>query len=139
MRHMGHAPNVPFLIYAGASHRFDGWRFCHQTNLRRRTPMKREFQQYRFAWIEGNNITRARLESQFKDKLDDFAKLERAIERELAEHTNCVPWRTSDVERMGCRDGARMAALEFFWARCLDLRCENVATAVETPSLQQRD
>jgi len=95
--------------------------------------MKRQFQQYRFAWIEGNNIARARLESQFKDKLDDFAKLERAIERELAEPTNCVPWRTSDVERMGCRDGARMAALEFFWAHRHEFQREGFATAVETP------
>ena len=95
--------------------------------------MNREFQQYRFAWIEGNNIARARLESQFKDKPGDFEELERAIERELTEPTNWVPWRTSDVEQMGCRDGARMAALEFFWARRLDLRCENVATAVKPP------
>ena len=34
--------------------------------------MNREFQQYRFAWIEAHNIVRARLESQFKDKPDDF-------------------------------------------------------------------
>ena len=78
--------------------------------------MNREFQQYRFARIEAHNVTRARLESQFKDKLTDFEKLETAVKRELVEPTNCVPWRKSDVEQMGCRDGARMAALEFFWA-----------------------
>lgn len=78
--------------------------------------MNREFQQYRFARIEGNNITRARLEAQFKGKLTDFEKLERAVQRELAEPINCIPWRKSDPEQMGCRDGARMAALEFFWA-----------------------
>jgi hypothetical protein len=93
--------------------------------------MNREFQQYRFAWIEAHNIARARLESQFKDKQDDFTKLESAIERELAEPNNCVPWRTSDVEQMGCRDGARLAALEFFWAHHRDLRCENLATGVK--------
>jgi len=95
--------------------------------------MKREFKQYRFAWIEANNIARARLESQFKDKLDDFAKLERAIERELAEATKGVPWRKSEVEQRGSRDGARMAALEFFWARCHEFRHECLATAFGTP------
>ena len=93
--------------------------------------MNRELQQYRFAWIEGNNIARARLESQFKDKPGDFEKLERAIERELAEPTNWVPWRTSDVEQRGSRDGARMAALEFFWARRHEFRHECLATAFE--------
>jgi len=97
--------------------------------------MKREFKQYRFAWIEANNIARARLESQFKDKLDDFAKLERAIERELAEATKGVPWRKSEVEQRGSRDGARMAALEFFWAHRQELQRESFATAAEPSSL----
>ena len=91
--------------------------------------MNREFQQYRFAWIEANNIARARLESQFKDKPTDFVKLERAVQRELAEPTNCVPWRKSDAEQMGCRDGVRMAALEFFWAHRRELRCDNLGIA----------
>jgi hypothetical protein len=75
--------------------------------------MNREFQQYRFARIEAQNVARARLESQFMSGTIDFEKLERAIERELAEPTLSAPWRRSEIEQMGCRDGARMAALEF--------------------------
>ena len=97
--------------------------------------MKREFQQYRFAWIEGNNITRARLESQFMTGTIDFEKLERAIERELAEPAICAQWRRSEIEQMGGRDGARMAALEFFWAHRQELQRESFATAAEPSSL----
>ena len=78
--------------------------------------MNREFQQYRFALIEARNIARARLESQLNGEIVDVQKVERAIEQELAEPTNYAPWRRSEVEQIGCRDGARMAALEFFWA-----------------------
>jgi hypothetical protein len=93
--------------------------------------MNREFQQYRFAWIEGNNITRARLESQFKDGITDLERLEKAIEQELMEETKSAPWRRSEIEQIGCRDGARMAALEFFWAHRQELQRE-VFTATET-------
>ena len=75
--------------------------------------MNRDFQQYRFALIEARNISRARLESQFKGEITDFEKLESAIEQELLEPTKCARWRKSEIEQMGCRDGARMAALEF--------------------------
>jgi hypothetical protein len=91
--------------------------------------MNRELQQYRFAWIEGSNITRARLEAQFKDGITDPERLEKAIEQELTETTKCASWRRSEIEQMGCRDGARMAALEFFWTHRQDLRCDNLAIA----------
>jgi hypothetical protein len=100
--------------------------------------MNREFQQYRFARIEAHNVARARLESQFMTGRIDFDKLERAIERELAEPTICAPWRRSEIEQMGCRDGARMAALEFFWAHRQELQRESFATATETSSLRRR-
>jgi hypothetical protein len=45
--------------------------------------MNREFQQYRFARIEGRNVTRARLQTQFKDGITDLDELENAIALEL--------------------------------------------------------
>jgi hypothetical protein len=41
--------------------------------------MNREFQQYRFARIEARNITRARLEAQFKDGIGGMEEIEKAI------------------------------------------------------------
>ena len=99
--------------------------------------MNREFQQYRFARIEAHNVARARLESQFMTGRTDFEKLERAIERELAELTTCAPWRRSEIEQMGCRDGARMAALEFFWAHRQEFRRESLATAIVSAHQQR--
>ena len=99
--------------------------------------MNREFQQYRFARIEAHNVARARLESQFMSGRIDFEKLERAIEQELAEPTTCAPWRRSEIEQMGCRDGARMAALEFFWAHRQEFRRESLATAIVTAHRQR--
>jgi hypothetical protein len=75
--------------------------------------MNREFQKYRFARIEAQNITRARLEAQFKDGIGDF---EEAIARLVTTEPPCTPWRDSELERAGCRDGTRIAALEFYWA-----------------------
>ena len=43
--------------------------------------MNREFQQYRFARIEAQNITRARLEAQFKDGIGGLEEVEKAIEQ----------------------------------------------------------
>ena len=100
--------------------------------------MNREFQQYRFARIEAHNVARVRLESQFMSGRIDFEQLERAIEQELAEPTTCAPWRRSEIEQMGCRDGARMAALEFFWAHRQELQREGFATVTEASSLQRR-
>jgi len=78
--------------------------------------MQHEFQQYRFARIEGHNITRARLKSQFKDGIADFDDLETAIAQQLTtDPANCTPWRKSEIERAGCIDGMRTAALEFYW------------------------
>jgi len=77
--------------------------------------MNREFQQYRFARIEAQNITRARLEAQFKNGIGGLEEIEKAIEQLITEPA-CTPWRTSEVERAASRDGTRMAALEFYWA-----------------------
>ena len=79
--------------------------------------MNLEFQQYRFARIEAQNITRARLEAQFKDGVSDPDEFDRAIERLLTIKRTCTPWRNSEVEQAGSLDGMRMAALEFYWAQ----------------------
>ena len=79
--------------------------------------MNHEFQQYRFARIEAQNMTRARLEAQFKDGVSDPDEFEKAIEQLLTMTRMCTPWRNSEVEQTGSLDGMRMAALEFYWAR----------------------
>ena len=78
--------------------------------------MNREFQQYRFARIEARSITRARLETQFKDGTGGLEKIEETIEQLIMTEPTCTPWRQSEVERAGSRDGTRLAALEFYWA-----------------------
>jgi hypothetical protein len=47
------------------------------------------------------------------------------------EAAKCAPWRRSEIEQMGGRDGARMAALEFFWTHRQELQRE-VFTGIET-------
>lgn len=78
--------------------------------------MNREFQQYRFARIEAKNITRARLEAQLKDGIGGIEEVENAIEELIMTEPMCTPWRHSELERAGSRDGTRMAALEFYSA-----------------------
>jgi len=78
--------------------------------------MNREFQQYRFARIEAQNITRAQLEAQFKNGIGILEEIEKAIELLIMTEPACTPWRHSELERVGSRDGKRMAALEFYWA-----------------------
>lgn len=78
--------------------------------------MDREFQQYRFARIEAQNITRARLEEQLKEGIGTLEEVDKAIEQLIMTGPTCAPWRQSEVERAGSQDGTRMAALEFYWA-----------------------
>src|SRR5919109_2187707 len=85
--------------------------------------MNTEFQQYRFARVEARRVTRARLEAQFKNGLCDFDELEKAIAGQLeAEATKCIPWRRSEIEQTGCREGIYIAALEFYWEHRKELR-----------------
>lgn len=84
--------------------------------------MNHEFQQYRFARLEAEKVTRARLEAQFKSCVTNADELENAIAELLATETaTCVPWRRSEIEQSGCRDGIHLAALEFFWSRRQEL------------------
>jgi hypothetical protein len=97
--------------------------FEPQPSKKNRKTMTSEFQQYRYARIEAQNIMRARLEAEFKDGITDIESLENAVARVLAaESASLVPWRRSEIEQLGCRDGMQMAALEFFWLRQRELR-----------------
>jgi len=75
--------------------------------------MHRKSEQYRFARIEGYRITLNRLEEQFTDRAVNLEKMEAAVIEQLANENLCAPWRTSETERVGCRDGMRLAAIQF--------------------------
>jgi hypothetical protein len=84
--------------------------------------MSSKFQLYRFAWIEAKNITRTRLEAEFRDGIGSAVALENAIERQLTAEQSCTPWRVTEAEQRGSLDGARMAALEFYWEHRHDIQ-----------------
>ena len=75
--------------------------------------MHRESEQYHFARIEGYRITLAHLEDQFREAAVNLDQMEAAVAEQLAKETLCAPWRTSETERAGCREGMRLAAREF--------------------------
>lgn len=75
--------------------------------------MNRESEQYRFARVEGYLITQARLEEQFKDTDVNLEEMEAAVAKQLAKEKSCVQWRTSETERVGCREGIQLAAHQF--------------------------
>lgn len=75
--------------------------------------MHRESKQYRFARIEGYIITLARLQEKFEDRGVNLEEMEAAVVEQLAKENLCAPWRTSETERAGCREGVRLAAHEF--------------------------
>jgi len=78
--------------------------------------MNHDFQQYRLARIEGYNITRARLESQFANGIGDLAEFEKTIAEHLAPPpARIAAWRQSEMEQIGFGEGVRLAALEFYW------------------------
>jgi hypothetical protein len=75
--------------------------------------MKCESKQYRYARIEGYRIILAHLEDRFRDAAVNLEQMEAAVVEQLGEETLCAPWRTSETERAGCREGMRLAALQF--------------------------
>ncbi len=75
--------------------------------------MKCESEQYRYARVEGYRITLTALEERFTDRAINLEEMELAVAALLAKETLCAPWRTSEAERAGCRDGMRLAAHEF--------------------------
>lgn len=87
--------------------------------------MNHEFRQYRLARIEGYNITHASLESRFHRGIADLSEFEKAIaEQVAAAPTTVVAWRQSELEQQGCREGIRLAALEFYWDRRHEIRLD---------------
>jgi hypothetical protein len=76
--------------------------------------VNRKSEQYRFALIEGYRITLMCLEKQFKDSAVNLDKMETAVIQQLATENLCAPWRRSETEREGCREGMRLAAIESF-------------------------
>jgi hypothetical protein len=95
--------------------------------------MSRTFQLYRFAFIEAKNITRARLEAEFRNGIASAIALENAIERHLTTDQSCTPWRVTDAEQQGSQDGVRTAALEFYWEHCHD------AELAMNPTLEHKE
>ena len=75
--------------------------------------MHRESEQYRFARIEGYIIMLARLQEKFEDRAVNLEEMEASVVEQLAKENLCAPWRTSETERAGCREGMRLAALQF--------------------------
>ena len=75
--------------------------------------MHRESEQYRFARIEGYIIMLARLQEKFEDRAVNLEEMEASVVEQLAKENLCAPWRTSETERAGCREGMRLAAHEF--------------------------
>lgn len=76
-------------------------------------PVNHKSEQYRFARIEGYRITLICLEEQFKDRAVNLNEMEAVVIEQLAKENQCAPWRRSETERAGCREGMRLAAIEF--------------------------
>jgi hypothetical protein len=90
--------------------------------------MDYEFQQHRLARIEGYNITRARLQSQFANGIGDLCRFENAIAEHLAmPPIKIAAWRQSELDQAGCREGMRLAALEFYWEHREEIRLATLA------------
>lgn len=94
----------PHLRVAGAF-------VCGETELEKL--MNRESEQYRFARVEAYHATMAHLEEQFRDRDVNLDEMEAVVAKELAGEAVCAPWRRLQVEREGCREGMRLAALQF--------------------------
>ena len=78
--------------------------------------MNQEFTSYRLSRIEAYNIVHSSLEKQFHGGIVDANLFEKAIAEKLnAPPSSVAPWRQSELEQLGCREGIRLAALQFYW------------------------
>lgn len=75
--------------------------------------MSRESEQFRLARVEAYHTTLAHLEDQFRDRAVNLEEMEAAVAEQLAKERLCAPWRKSEDERAGCRQGMRLAGLQF--------------------------
>jgi hypothetical protein len=90
--------------------------------------MNHEFQQYRLARIEGYNIARARLQSQFANGIGDLGEFGKAIAEQLTTPPAAIAgWRQSEMEQAGCQEGIRLAGLEFYWEHREEIRAATLA------------
>ena len=98
--------------------------------------MNQEFLQYRLARIEGYNIARARLQSRFANKIGDPGEFEKAIAEQMAMSPLAIAaWRQSEMEQASCREGIRLAALEFYWEHREQIRSFDNGTIYATINL----
>jgi hypothetical protein len=76
-----------------------------------------DFQKYKDARHEGYCIINALLELKFDNGIHDLVQFEKAIQEHLAmEPSMIAPWRNSvPLTQAACRDGMRLAALNFYW------------------------
>jgi len=97
--------------------------------------MNCESEQYRFARVEAYHTTLAHLEKQFRDRAVDLEEMETAVAEQLARERLCAPWRKSENERAGCREGMRLAGLEFLsqYREAIELLCMHRASSQTAP------
>jgi hypothetical protein len=92
--------------------------------------MNRESEQYRFARLEAYHATLAHLEEQFRDRAVNLEEMEAAFAEHLGTEWLCAPWRQSENERAGCREGMRLAGLQFLshYREAIELLCMHRAS-----------
>ncbi len=77
------------------------------------------FEAYRRARLEGYSITCALLDS----ALEAGTPLSDAVRDQLTlEPIHIAPWHSSPLAVYACRDGMRIAALEYFWNRTHEIQ-----------------
>ena len=75
------------------------------------------FQKYKDARRDGYSIMKALVKLKFEAGIHDLAHFEQIIQEHLAMEPGMIaPWRNSvPLTQAACRDGMRLAALEFYW------------------------
>ena len=75
-----------------------------------------ELTPYRRARAFGYTVINALLEGKFATGIQDVAHFEQVIQDHLAMEPNKIaPWHRSPLAQSACRDGMRLAALNFYW------------------------
>jgi hypothetical protein len=75
-----------------------------------------EFEHYKWARLDGYHVVNALLEGKFATGMHDVAHFEQVIQEHFAMEPNKIaPWHRSPLAQAACRDGMRLAALEFCW------------------------
>jgi hypothetical protein len=79
-------------------------------------PSTPEFQQYEQARLNGYSTVNTLLKCKVAAGIRDIAELEKAIKEQIAkEPSRIAPWHNTPLTQAACRDGMRLAALEFYW------------------------